>query len=72
LHGESKELKDEVVGLAREHGVVTPYTAYLIMEDETKRNVPIAARCFRSWSWMAVPSARPRTTTTPRVWIRIG
>lgn len=47
LHGESKELKDEVTGLAREHGVVTPYTAYLIMEDEAKRNVPIAARSFR-------------------------
>jgi Ca-activated chloride channel family protein len=29
LHGESKELKDEVVELARKHGIVTPYTAYL-------------------------------------------
>ncbi len=47
LRNESKELKDEVVGLAREHGVVTPYTAYLIMEDEGKRNVPVAARTFR-------------------------
>ena len=33
--------------LAREHGIVTPYTAYLILEDEAERNVPIAMRSFR-------------------------
>lgn len=42
LHGESKELKDEVTELARKYGVVTPYTAYLIQEDETRRNVPLS------------------------------
>src|SRR5438045_7709527 len=46
-HGESPELKDEVVRLAREHGIVTPYTAYLIMEDEARKNVPVAARSFQ-------------------------
>jgi len=46
LHGESKELKDEVSDLARRHGIVTPYTAYLIIEDETRRNVPEAVRTF--------------------------
>lgn len=39
LHGENTELKDEVTDLAREFGLVTPYTAYLIMEDEQKRGV---------------------------------
>src|SRR6185436_338895 len=39
LHGESKELKDEVVELARKYGVVTPYTAFLINEDERRREV---------------------------------
>jgi Ca-activated chloride channel family protein len=39
LHGENKELKDEVTDLARQFGLVTPYTAYLIMEDEQQRNV---------------------------------
>ena len=39
LHGENTELKNEVTDLAREFNLVTPYTAYLIMEDETKRNV---------------------------------
>lgn len=47
LRGESKELKDEVVRLAREHGIVTPYTAYLILEDEARRDVPVAQRSFR-------------------------
>ncbi len=40
LRGESKELKDEVAELARQYGIVTPYTAYLIIEDEQRRNVP--------------------------------
>jgi Ca-activated chloride channel family protein len=39
LHGENKELKDEVTDLARKYGIVTPYTAYLIYEDETRRGV---------------------------------
>ena len=42
LHGESGELKDEVVQLARKHGLVTPYTAFLILEDEDRRGVPLA------------------------------
>jgi len=37
--GESKELKDEVVTLARRWGIVTPYTAMLIIEDEKKSGV---------------------------------
>jgi Ca-activated chloride channel family protein len=47
LRGESKELKDEVTRLAREHGIVTPYTAYLILEDEARRGVPLAAQTMR-------------------------
>jgi len=37
LNGEQKELIDEITELAREHGIVTPYTSYLIMEDEDLR-----------------------------------
>ncbi len=37
LNGEDKELVDEVTTLAREHGIITPYTSYLIMEDEEIR-----------------------------------
>ncbi len=39
-HGESPELRDEVTRLARRHGLVTPYTSYLILEDERRRDVP--------------------------------
>ena len=42
LHGENAELRDEVTELARKYSIVTPYTAYLILEDETHRNVPMA------------------------------
>ena len=47
LRGESKELKDEVTELARKYGIVTPYTAYLILEDEQRRNVPTAMQSLR-------------------------
>ena len=44
LHGENAELKDEVTDLARKYGLVTPYTAYLIVEDETRRGVAVNAQ----------------------------
>lgn len=37
LHGESKEVVDEITDLARAHGIITPYTSYLIVEDEKNR-----------------------------------
>ncbi|HEY2587133.1 MAG TPA: VIT domain-containing protein [Tepidisphaeraceae bacterium] len=49
MHGESAELRDEVTRLAREHGIVTPYTAYLILEDERRRNVPVSIQNFREF-----------------------
>ena len=39
LNGENKELKDEIVSLAKKYGVLTPYTSYLIVEDEKARVV---------------------------------
>lgn len=42
LHGENAELRDEVTELARRYNIVTPYTAYLIVEDEDRRRVPLA------------------------------
>ena len=44
LHGESDELREEVVRLARRYGIVTPYTSYLILEDERRRDVAPAER----------------------------
>ena len=34
LNGEEKELKDEVLQLSREYGIMTPYTSYLVLESE--------------------------------------
>jgi len=47
LRGENSELQEEVVALARAFGVVTPYTSYLIVEDEARRDVPMAARTLQ-------------------------
>jgi len=47
LHGENAELKDEVTELARRYNIVTPYTAYLIVEDEARRGVAANARTFQ-------------------------
>jgi Ca-activated chloride channel family protein len=47
LHGENAELKNEATDLARQFGLVTPYTAYLIMEDERGRNVAEANQVMR-------------------------
>ena len=44
LHGENAELKEEVTELARKYSIVTPYTAYLIVEDEARRGVPILSQ----------------------------
>jgi Ca-activated chloride channel family protein len=37
LNGEDKELVDEVTSLAKTHGIITPYTSYLIVEDEDQQ-----------------------------------
>jgi Ca-activated chloride channel family protein len=50
LHGDNRELRDEVVSLARAHGIVTPYTSYLIVEDEERRGIPVERRSFSSVS----------------------
>ena len=37
LHGEKAELRDEVIRLSQEHGIVTPYTTYLVEEPGQQR-----------------------------------
>jgi Ca-activated chloride channel family protein len=44
LRGENSELREEVTELARRYGIVTPYTSYLIVEDEMKRGVSEESR----------------------------
>ena len=50
IHGETTELRDEATDLARRYGIVTPYTAYLIVEDEDRRRVPMADRSMQNMS----------------------
>jgi Ca-activated chloride channel family protein len=49
LRGENSELRDEVAELARKYSIVTPYTAYLIMEDEGRRNLSMSSRSFQNF-----------------------
>jgi Ca-activated chloride channel family protein len=63
LHGENAELRDEVTELARKYGIVTPYTAYLIMEDETRRDVPPPLRVMRE-----LESDRFASAAAARTW----
>jgi Ca-activated chloride channel family protein len=49
LHGENTETRDEVTQLARKYGIVTPYTAYLIVEDEDHRSVASGLRSFQAF-----------------------
>lgn len=39
-NGENKELKDEVVRLSKQYGIVTPYTSYLAQADEAIVSLP--------------------------------
>jgi len=52
LHGESEEVKDEIVALAKKYGIITPYTSYLILEDEeiniTNNNIRPSSTIFKN------------------------
>jgi len=43
LHGENKEMVDELISLSKRHGILTPYTAYLA-EEKTDLNDLSAGR----------------------------
>ena len=50
LNGENKELKDEVIRLAKKFGLMTPYTSFLAMEDRARvarRRPPPGSPAFR-------------------------
>jgi len=59
LHGEDRELKDEVVRLGKDHGIMTPYTSYLVLENDkaydehgisrTPEDGGISRRTERQW-----------------------
>jgi Ca-activated chloride channel family protein len=66
LHGETEELVDEVVRLAKKHGIPTPYTSYLVTEDE----IPPVADTWPRPHHRLIPadrSGKPATDTDKKV-----
>lgn len=52
LRGERPELRDEVITLGKKFGIVTPYTSYLVVEDEpmvAQNNRPPPPPPMRPW-----------------------
>ncbi len=61
LHGENKELVDEVVKLATRYAIVTPYTAGLVVEESEmagRRDMPADARLRRARARFQGPAKR--------------
>lgn len=52
LHGKSEELVQSVTKLAKKYGIITPYTSYLIIEDEEvamqQQRLPLERQVLRS------------------------
>ncbi|MFV1959537.1 MAG: VIT domain-containing protein, partial [Planctomycetota bacterium] len=48
LHGENKELIDEIVRLSTRYGIVTPYTAGLVVEESELASRPAGRRLARA------------------------
>jgi len=68
LHGENDELKDEVVHLSKEFGIMTPYTSYLVRETpERVMPMPVmredVRRQLRSLGYLS--DGAPATPTSP-------
>jgi Ca-activated chloride channel family protein len=63
LRGERPELRDEVITLGKKFGIVTPYTSYLVVEDEPMvANRPPPPPVMRPWDDQPAPrpESRPR------------
>jgi Ca-activated chloride channel homolog len=61
LRGERPELRDEVLTLGKKFGIVTPYTSYLVVEDEpVVANRPPPPPVMRPWEDQPRPRPEPR------------
>ena len=66
--GENGELKEEVTQLAKQYGIVTPYTSYLVTEDQPiamgQRGIDGASdTSYRRYSTATAPGQAPRPGT---------
>ncbi len=62
MHGSAKELRDEVIALAKEYGIMTPYTSMLVLEDDARRRpeARLFDRSVRSKAAANAPAAAER------------
>ena len=68
LHGEAKELKDEVITLSKQYGIMTPYTSYLVLENEqqyAQHGIKRPDRKQIAKKKTPKPKSRPRTFYLP-------
>ncbi|MGB2997149.1 MAG: VIT domain-containing protein, partial [Phycisphaerae bacterium] len=67
LHGENKELKDEVIRLSLAYGIETPYTSYLVLENkEQYREYGVAVTTARPGGRSPVPVMEPKAAAEQR------
>jgi Ca-activated chloride channel family protein len=58
-NGENKELIEEVIDLSMEHGIITPYTSYLVLEEDAIARRRMEGRGFVAGSYdQSAPAAR--------------
>jgi Ca-activated chloride channel family protein len=64
-NGEQKELRDEIVDLGTRYGIVTPYTSYLALEDNSKEvtSNDDAVRFSAGRTSADAPTSRPSTAS---------
>jgi Ca-activated chloride channel family protein len=56
-NGEQKELKDEVIALAKKHGITTPYTSYLVVPDAVAPRTEVLGAAQRVFGQPPAPTA---------------
>jgi Ca-activated chloride channel family protein len=76
VNGEQKELKDEVIALAKKHGITTPYTSYLVVPDmpapPVTRGVPVPVLPVQTTTGLApaAPPGAPAPVSAPQFYGR--
>jgi len=63
LNGENSELKKEIVTLATQYGIVTPYTSYLVQEDDVRLSAAEAPATMRAMDRAAASGAALQATS---------
>jgi len=66
LHGENSELKEEVIRLSKQFGIVTPYTSYLVTEGSpVARPMPVPMHRQHGGGRIDGPGVSPQMSAQP-------